>query len=568
MSARHGAPGVFVRGLAMGIVEVIPGVSGGTIAFITGIYERLLAALASWSPRSVRALVRGGDRSAHDLGFLAVLAVGMALGYLGTARLIGHLLDAYGLLVWSFFFGLIAGSAWHLGRRLGLRHAATFGIAGTVLGAFVATLGAGRVDPGYLQFFLGGGLATAAWMLPGDFRRVRACLPARALRAVSWAAVNGLRIDILAAAGRRHRGGDSCFSRRSSPSCSAAFRRAVLATLTGLMAGSLLRLWPWRTDEALLSPGGVSAGDRQRSDAARGRARGVGPGRRAPSSCCGSDRRGPEVNRWVVERPRAAASGCKIWDFGGTDDTVSEGGNGWWPRPWRWPLAAGCATSPSQAPVVERSTPVGDPPPERYVVQPRDSLYAIAWRYGLDYVALARWNGIGPPYTIYPGQTLMLAPEVGVRAGRPARPAHAPRRTFALNRSVPRAEPETQAARRTVTPTAPEVRTPGVPEPAPARPAKPRDPVKPATRPAAPESSPPAARAAPGRAASGGAAAAGGRHPGRALALGPSTCNRSADSGGTTRASTTPCRREGPWWPRRRVVSCIRGPGSPATGTW
>ena len=252
MSARHGPPGVFVRGLAMGIVEVIPGVSGGTIAFITGIYERLLAALASWSPRSVGALVRGGDR-AHDLGFLAVLAVGMALGYLGAARLIGHLLDAYGLLVWSFFFGLIAGSAWHLGRRLGLRHAATYGIAGTVLGAFVATLGAGRVDPGYLQFFLGGGLATAAWMLPGISGSFVLLL--LGLYEPFVAAVNGLRIDILAAAGAGIAAGLLLFARVVTLLLG-RFRRAVLATLTGLMAGSLLRLWPWRTDDALLSPEG------------------------------------------------------------------------------------------------------------------------------------------------------------------------------------------------------------------------------------------------------------------------------------------------------------------------
>ena len=132
--------GVFARGVAMGIVEVIPGVSGGTIAFITGIYERLLAALASWSPRALWAFVRGGDRSVHDLGFLLVLALGMVLGYLATARVIGHLLDAHGLLVWSFFFGLIGGSAWHLGRRLGPRHAASFGVAGLLAGAFVATL--------------------------------------------------------------------------------------------------------------------------------------------------------------------------------------------------------------------------------------------------------------------------------------------------------------------------------------------------------------------------------------------------------------------------------------------
>lgn len=161
-------------------------------------------------------------------------------------------------------------------------------------------------------------------------------------------------------------------------------------------------------------------------------------------------------------------------------------------------LAAGCATSPTQAPVVERSTPVGDPPPERYVVQVRDSLYAIAWRYGLDYVALARWNGIGPPYTIYPGQTLVLTPGAGER--RPARPAVPETRESAPDVGVaPRAAKETAVARRTVTPTAPEVRTPRVPETAPARPAAPREPDKPATRPTAPESGPaaPARRQAP-----------------------------------------------------------------------
>lgn len=153
-------------------------------------------------------------------------------------------------------------------------------------------------------------------------------------------------------------------------------------------------------------------------------------------------------------------------------------------------LVAGCATSPTQAPVVERSTPVGDPPPEQYVVQPRDSLYAIAWRYGLDYVALARWNGIGPPYTIYPGQTLVLAPGAGVREARPGRPARPP--DASVESSVARAEPETPAPRRTVTPTAPVVRAPVVPDQAPARPTAPRDPVKPATRPTAPDSKRPA----------------------------------------------------------------------------
>lgn len=154
-------------------------------------------------------------------------------------------------------------------------------------------------------------------------------------------------------------------------------------------------------------------------------------------------------------------------------------------------LVAGCATSPTQAPVVERSTPAGDPPPERYVVEPRDSLYAIAWRYGLDHVALARWNGIGPPYTIYPGQTLVLVPRAEVRESRPEHPPASETREPAPDvGAAPRAAQETAVARRTVTPTAPEVRTPRVPETAPARPAAPREPDKPATRPTTPESRP------------------------------------------------------------------------------
>ena len=85
-------------------------------------------------------------------------------------------------------------------------------------------------------------------------------------------------------------------------------------------------------------------------------------------------------------------------------------------------VAGGCTTqTQAPAPVVERSRPAGDPAPTSYVVRPRDSLYAIAWRFGLDYMAVARWNGIGPPYTIHPGQTLRLRPD-GALAATETRP--------------------------------------------------------------------------------------------------------------------------------------------------
>ncbi len=150
-------------------------------------------------------------------------------------------------------------------------------------------------------------------------------------------------------------------------------------------------------------------------------------------------------------------------------------------------LAAGCATATVQAPVVERSTPVGDPPPPTYVVRPRDSLYAIAWRFGLDYAAVARWNGIGPPYTIHPGQTLALRAtrrqtptEVPSSAAQtPAQSGEAPPSRVTTDR--PAAPPTRPAPTTTATATQRPRPAPAKPvvqatPPAPVRPAKPTPP--------------------------------------------------------------------------------------------
>ncbi len=263
MTGEHPPLGVFVRGVAMGIVEVIPGVSGGTIAFITGIYERLLGALASLSFGSLRAITRGGAGAAgrlQHLAFLAVLGLGMALGYLVTARVIGFLLDHHGLVVWGFFFGLIAGSVLHLGRQLGVRFAATFGLVGLAGGLLLASLAATQADASYVRFFVGGALAVGAWMLPGVSGAFVLLL--LGLYEPFVGAVNGLRVDILAAAGAGMAGGLLLFAKGVSWLLR-RFRRAVLAFLTGLMSGSLLRLWPWRADDTLLAPAGyrLATGD-------------------------------------------------------------------------------------------------------------------------------------------------------------------------------------------------------------------------------------------------------------------------------------------------------------------
>lgn len=150
-------------------------------------------------------------------------------------------------------------------------------------------------------------------------------------------------------------------------------------------------------------------------------------------------------------------------------------------------LLAGCAT-PSRAPVMDRSEPA--PPPAvkssaEYIVRPNDSLYAIAWKYKLNYRDLARRNDIRPPYTIYPGQKLVLygmkseqepvttAPETGAR--RPAATARRP------------------ATASTPAPRAPEQATKPTSQPKPAAKASPQS--KPAAKPAPrPQTRPPAAQ--------------------------------------------------------------------------
>ena len=139
-------------------------------------------------------------------------------------------------------------------------------------------------------------------------------------------------------------------------------------------------------------------------------------------------------------------------------------------------LLAGCAT-PSRAPVLDRSEPVSKPVPHsgEYTVKPKDSLYAIAWKYGLDYRDIARWNGIAPPYTIHPGQKLRL---YGTKREAPKAPSRV------STRPVPNPAKAIPAP----------ISEPAVPTRRDATPA-PKPPTKPVARPAPqPQTKPPAAQ--------------------------------------------------------------------------
>jgi putative membrane protein len=251
--------GLFARGMAMGVAEVVPGVSGGTIAFITGIYHELVTTLAGIRPGSVRMLVTAGPVAfwqQHNLAFLAVLVAGMATSVLLFARLIGYWLDVVPTLVWAFFFGLITASVFQIGRGRPTRTLAVFGIVGLGAGASLLFLDPLPAQGAVWVFFVAGMVAISAWLLPaisGSF-----ILLILGLYEPVIEALNALDWVVLASLGLGCATGLMIFARALEWLLS-YWREPLLSLLTGFMAGSLVRLWPWSQGGTLLTPADYTA---------------------------------------------------------------------------------------------------------------------------------------------------------------------------------------------------------------------------------------------------------------------------------------------------------------------
>jgi len=240
--------GVFIRGMAMGAADVVPGVSGGTVAFITGIYFRLLGAIAAVPSATINDLFRGRVRrfwNQVDGTFLVVLLTGILVSIATLANLITWALDAYPIALWSFFFGLILASVWHVFRQLKAPAAwlAMPVAGGAVFAWWVTTLSAGQVDPGALGFFLSGAVAICAMILPGLSGSF--ILLILGMYAPVLAAVRELDIALIGLFMAGCVLGLLSFARLLGY----ALRKghdAVLAVLTGFMIGALNRVWPWQ----------------------------------------------------------------------------------------------------------------------------------------------------------------------------------------------------------------------------------------------------------------------------------------------------------------------------------
>lgn len=232
----------------MGAADIVPGVSGGTIAFITGIYFRLLEAINAVPGAIVGNLIRGRFKAfwqACDGTFLVCLLAGVLTSILTLASAISYALVQYPILIWSFFFGLIVASVWHVGRQV--QHYRIVLCLPLVMGVVVAwwitTLSAGQVAPSPLAFFGAGALAICAMILPGisgSFILVIIGMYAPVLAAIKSAELGilllfmaGCLLGLLSIA-------------RVITWAFHHFHDLVLALLTGFMLGALNKVWPWK----------------------------------------------------------------------------------------------------------------------------------------------------------------------------------------------------------------------------------------------------------------------------------------------------------------------------------
>lgn len=240
--------GIYCRGLAMGAADIVPGVSGGTIAFITGIYFRLLEAVNAVPGAVVRQLFRGHWKAfweACDGTFLVLLLAGIVSSIVAFASAISFALANYPVLVWSFFFGLIVASVQHVARQIREPrwHQWVPFLLGVVVAWWISTLSAGQIAPDPLAFFGAGAIAICAMILPGisgSFILVLLGMYAPVLDAVRSLDVglvalfmSGCLVGLLSVA-------------RLITWAFHRFHDLVLALLTGFMGGALAKVWPWK----------------------------------------------------------------------------------------------------------------------------------------------------------------------------------------------------------------------------------------------------------------------------------------------------------------------------------
>lgn len=237
-----------VKGLCMGAADVVPGVSGGTIAFVTGIYEELVNSIKSINISLFKLLLRGRFtafwRTLNGNFLLAVLC-GILLSVFSLSRLLIYLLDTYPIPVWSFFMGLVVASAIYVlkplkGLGFGSGLMLVVGIAAAIV---VCRLSPTETPENYWFVFLTGAIAICAMILPGISGSFVMLLLGKYRFMMD--AVANLRWDVLFVFAAGAAIGIVSFSHVLSWLLKRYYNQTV-CLLAGFMFGSVDKLWPWK----------------------------------------------------------------------------------------------------------------------------------------------------------------------------------------------------------------------------------------------------------------------------------------------------------------------------------
>ncbi len=239
---------LLLKGMAMGAADVVPGVSGGTIALISGIYQELIETISNlnfsliktWKQEGFKAFWKKGNAN-----FLLAIVSGIFISALSIMNLMHYLLEHHPIQIWSFFFGLVLSSVFFVGKQVEKWsiYNGMFLIMSAFLSYFITTLSTSSSSDNLLFLFLSGAIAICAMILPGisgSFILVLLGSYATISTAIHNLEIKKLIIFML-----------GCFVGLLSFSkllkwLFTKHRNATLAILTGFILGSLNKIWPWK----------------------------------------------------------------------------------------------------------------------------------------------------------------------------------------------------------------------------------------------------------------------------------------------------------------------------------
>jgi len=250
---------LFLKGVGMGSANVIPGVSGGTIAFITGIFERLINAIKAFDFVALKLVFTGKFKAfaqKTDLWFLFSVFLGIVIAIVTLARVFDFLFTNYPVYIWSYFFGLVLASVYFVGKSIEKWNTGVIIslIIGTAIAVVISFLNPLSPNDSTLYIFICGIIAICSMILPGLSGSFVLLLMGN-YQLVAIDAINSLNLRILIPFALGCAIGLIAFSHFLSWIFK-TYRDQTIAVLTGFVLGSVSILWPWSSPTYLTNATG------------------------------------------------------------------------------------------------------------------------------------------------------------------------------------------------------------------------------------------------------------------------------------------------------------------------